>query len=66
MPTITRLQRLVAFAVAFTTTVLLFGSIGSVADHYARAGVQDGGKRWAGTDRASGRTVASVRCADPT
>jgi hypothetical protein len=55
-----------AFAVAFMTSVLLFGSIGGLAEHYASAGAQNAGTRWASADRAFPRTVAELHCPTPT
>jgi hypothetical protein len=55
-----------AFAVAFMTSVLLFGGIGGLADHYASAGAQNARTRWARADRAFPRTVADLRCPNPT
>ncbi len=55
-----------AFAVAFMTSALLFGSIGGLAEHYASAAAQNAGTRWPSADRAFPRTVAELHCPNST
>ena len=64
-PVLTRLERVLAFAAAFITSALLLGSVGGLAEHYASAGAQNAGTRWAGADRAFPRTLAELHCPNP-